>query len=251
MYKLFYIAVFLCYSFIFGSFFTCLISRYHVKQENLKRYSCCPHCHHRLFYHDMIPVLSWIFLKGRCRYCNNKISIRYPLIELSFAISFMLAYLADGFTLILISDCMVISALIILSWIDIDYMIIPTGSILLILCSSIILLYNQTNLLLTRFIQATIFSLILFIFAFFSKALGYGDIKLIGISILYLGLERMIAALIISCIIASTIELFKIIFLDKKIPVKIPFGPYLSIGIFLIMLYYEQIIQAYLQLIGL
>lgn len=250
MLKFFYFPIFLCYAFAFGSFYTVIISRYFTQQGFRQGYSCCPHCHHRLFYRDMVPVLSWLLLKGHCRYCGNKIAVRYPLIELSTAIGFSLAYWTNDFNLTLLLDCIVVSALILLSWIDFEYMIIPDSSILLIFVSSLALLCNEPNLLANRLTHALIFSFILFLFAFFSKALGYGDIKLIGVSTLYLGLERMFLALILSCFSATVIELLKVLLLRKKMISKIPFGPYLSIGIMLVMFYYEPIIQGYLKIMG-
>lgn len=242
-------------TFVYALFYACTFGSFlanTILNQDLKKFiqtSCCPHCHHRLFYHDLIPVLSWILLKGRCRYCKEKISIRYPIIELSTTFCFMIAYHFDGWSITLILDWLVLSALIRLSWIDLDYMIIPTSSILFILGCSILQLINKPNLLLIRITHSIIFCFLLFLFAFVTKALGYGDIQLIAVSILYLGLNPTIVALVLSCFIASILEGFKVLIL-KKLPTKIPFGPYLAIGIFLVMFYYDLIIQTYFKMIG-
>lgn len=73
-----------------GSFCTLAIHRIPLKQDIIYKHSYCPNCNHKLNFLDLIPIFSYIFLKGKCRYCNNKIRIRYLLIEILFGISFML-----------------------------------------------------------------------------------------------------------------------------------------------------------------
>jgi len=76
---------------IIGSFLNCLIWRLH-KAETVLGRSYCPHCQHQLAWYDNVPVLSFVLLLGRCRYCHKKISIQYPLVELVTGVLFVLAF---------------------------------------------------------------------------------------------------------------------------------------------------------------
>ena len=75
-----------------GSFLNCVIYRLHTGESFLKGFSHCPHCRHKLNWRDLVPVLSFVFLKGKCRYCHQKISLQYPIIEISTAAIFLLIF---------------------------------------------------------------------------------------------------------------------------------------------------------------
>ncbi|MEG2235087.1 MAG: prepilin peptidase [Clostridia bacterium] len=84
---------------LFGSFFTLATYRIPRKQDIVFKRSYCPNCKHELNFFDLIPVLSYIFIGGKCRYCSNKISIRYPLFELFNGIVFTVIYMIFGFSI--------------------------------------------------------------------------------------------------------------------------------------------------------
>ena len=86
---IFYILIF-CIGSVFGSFFTLAVYRIPLHQDITHERSYCPNCKHKLSFLDMIPILSYIFLKGKCRYCKNKIRIRYLLLEILTGIVFLL-----------------------------------------------------------------------------------------------------------------------------------------------------------------
>jgi len=81
--NLFFNLVIFIFGLLIGSFLNCLIYRLEKKENFLKGRSYCPHCHHQLNWSDLIPILSFIFLKGKCRYCHKPISLQYPLVEIS------------------------------------------------------------------------------------------------------------------------------------------------------------------------
>ena len=89
------ILVFL-YGLIFGSFYNVVIYRVPADKSIAKGRSMCGSCNHTLAAKDLVPVLSWVFLKARCRYCGSKISMRYPIIELVTGLLFYLAYASSG-----------------------------------------------------------------------------------------------------------------------------------------------------------
>lgn len=141
--------IFLPATFIFGatigSFLNVVILRTH-EGKSLNGRSSCPHCKHQLSTFDLIPILSFIFLNGKCRYCHHKLSLQYPLVELTTAILFMLVFLAQGQSLFigcqsLLLQCLtpsfilsissfifnlfIISVLIIISVYDLKWGLIP------------------------------------------------------------------------------------------------------------------------------
>ena len=87
----FYLFVFL-FGLAAGSFLNCLIYRLEKNESFLKGRSYCPHCHHTLTWKDLIPILSFLILKGKCRYCGKKISWQYPLVEFFTAFTFLLIW---------------------------------------------------------------------------------------------------------------------------------------------------------------
>lgn len=99
---------------LFGSFFSLAIYRLPRHQDIIVKRSYCPTCKHNLNFWDLIPILSYIFSKGKCRYCKEKISIRYLLLELSNGIVFLLFFVIFGYSLILLFVCLIYAILFVL-----------------------------------------------------------------------------------------------------------------------------------------
>ena len=139
--------IFITYTFIigivFGSFFNVCIFRIPNKESISNPPSHCYKCNNRLTYLDLIPILSWILLKGKCRHCRQNISPRYPLIELLTGILFIIIYNVHGLNFITINYLVLISLLIIITFIDIDYYIIPDS--IIIFGSIFAVLFNLTD----------------------------------------------------------------------------------------------------------
>ena len=87
-----YLIVFI-FGLLIGSFINCLVYRLHIKKSFIHGRSFCPHCKHQLVWYDNLPLISYLFLKGKCRYCKKTISIQYPLVELSTAILFLIIFI--------------------------------------------------------------------------------------------------------------------------------------------------------------
>jgi leader peptidase (prepilin peptidase)/N-methyltransferase len=87
--------------------------------------SHCPHCHHRLQWFELIPLFSYVFLKGRCRHCAQSISMRYPAVELVTAALFLLCLHQYGFTLQALAACFFCATLLALAWIDAETFLLP------------------------------------------------------------------------------------------------------------------------------
>ena len=121
-----------------GSFLNVCILRIPANQNFVTGRSHCPACGHVLAFYDMVPVLSWLFLKGRCRYCRAPVSIQYPAVELLTASAFLLCLLAKGPGMESALMCMFSSILITAAFIDARHMYIPDGIHILILLLSCI-----------------------------------------------------------------------------------------------------------------
>ncbi|MCP3925927.1 MAG: prepilin peptidase, partial [Desulfobacterales bacterium] len=113
------------YGLCIGSFLNVCIYRIPLKKSLIRPGSSCTSCNRKIKWFDNIPVISFIFLNRKCRFCNNKISVKYPLIELLSAISFILLYKKFGITYDFFINVSFFSILIVVSFIDFEHGIIP------------------------------------------------------------------------------------------------------------------------------
>ena len=217
--------------------------------------SFCPKCGHKLSSLDLIPVLSWIFLKGRCRYCGEPISIKYPLVELLTGTLFILVFSVYGISIKTITSLILVSVLIAVSFIDIKYKEIPTeitvtGFILVLaayIFSFITKIMTIQELLdyLYGFLLAAV---VMFIFAL-PGWMGGGDFKLSAFIGFVLGFKLTIVFLFLSFAIGGLISIIQIMFTKGSIEKYVPFAPYLALGSITALLLGHQIINIYLQIL--
>lgn len=244
------------YAFIVGmcvaSFMNVVIYRVPNHLDFVKGRSFCPNCHETLKPYDMIPVLSWIILKGKCRNCKSNISIRYPIIEFIggvLAVWIFHHYMFTWDTLLVFALSMI---LLVISMVDIDTMEIPNGFIIsCLICVIISVLIHPEVSILTRLIGMLIVSVPMCLINFIvSDSFGGGDIKLMAVCGFMLGWSNTLLATFIAIILAGTYAIYLIA--SKKLDKKdhIAFGPYLCIGIFIAIMYGTEIINAYLTLFG-
>ncbi len=253
---LFYSIVVFVFGLIVGSFLNCVIYRLEQSQSFLKGRSYCPLCKHTLSWQDLVPVLSFLFLKGKCRYCQKKISWQYPLVELSTGILFLLIYLINRGPSSVIFNWVVGSFLIIIFIYDLKHYIIPDKIIYpAIIVSSIwyfvsgIFLnlytkYEILNTIYSAFGAAAFFLLIVLISR--GKWMGVGDIKLAFLIGLILGWPNILVALFSAFFIGAIIGTGLIAAGRKKLSSEVPFGPFLVTGTFLAMLWGGEIANWYL-----
>ncbi|NTW72382.1 MAG: prepilin peptidase, partial [Eubacteriaceae bacterium] len=117
--------IILIYGLVIGSFLNVVIYRLPNEQSIISPPSHCGSCNTRLRPIDLIPVFSWIFLKGQCRYCGEKISARYALVELLTGTLFLLTYIYTGLSWVLLVNLILVSVLVAMTFIDYDHQIIP------------------------------------------------------------------------------------------------------------------------------
>lgn len=240
--EILYMILFFLFGTIMGSFYNVVGYRLPNNISLIKPDSHCPKCKKRLGFFELIPILSYILQLGKCRECKQKISLIYPLIELSSGILFVISYLVFGFTGELFIALVFASTSLIVILTDIKYMIISDEVILfsaIMLIVGRLMLNGDVAVILVDIIIPFVFLLIVKIlgdFFFKKESLGGGDIKLMIIIGLALGWQTSIIAVAFASFIALPVSI--IILAVKKTNV-IPFGPFLSIAA--LILYYFSI----------
>lgn len=232
---------------VFGSFYNVVGYRLPNNMSIAFPASHCPNCNHKLKFYELIPVLSYIFLKGKCSSCKKRISIFYPFFELLTAILFTISYLIFGFNLKFLIALVFISVLIIVSISDLKYFIIPDealifGSIIMLIIYIINTFTNDIGIykgIIMPLLNGAASFALLYLFKvlgdtlFKKESLGGGDIKLLFFIGLTLGFDMAIVTIFLAAFIALPISIISLIKNDNNI---LPFGPYLSIASIIILL---------------
>ena len=231
-----------------GSFLNVVIYRLPRQKGFLKGRSFCPHCRHTLGPLDLIPVLSFIFLKGRCRYCGKPIDWQYPLVELATALIFVALYLkfalaADFFVYLLYSLILLVIFVIDLRYYLILDKISVTAIILAFFLGLFVIKIALWQMLLAGIIGGGFFLLQFLVSR--GKWIGGGDIRLGILMGFMLGAEKLLLALLVSYLVGAVTGIMLIIFGKKHLKSKVPFGTFLSISTFIVILWGEQILNLY------
>lgn len=238
---------------IIGSFLNVCIYRIPKDESIIFPGSHCANCSTPLKWYDLIPVLSFLFLRGKCRYCGDKISLQYPVIELLSGIIFLIFYYRLGLNIDFIYYTFLFSIFIIIVLIDCRHQIIPNSLVLLILIGTFIyrliefFIYDK-HLSLFNYLYGLLISVILFLLIFIiSKGgIGGGDIKLIGVLGFILGFPEIILNIFLSFLIGAIISVFLLAFRIKNKKDPIPFGPFIILGFVVTFFWGEIIIDWYM-----
>lgn len=219
--------------------------------------SSCPHCGHKIRAWENIPVLSYLFLRGRCSACQAPISIRYPLIELFCGLLTLLIFVQLGFTLQAIAVVVLSYALIAMSMIDIDHQILPDNLTLPFLWLGLVVNLDATFTdIHSAVIGAVAGYLVLWsVFWLFKlltgkEGMGYGDFKLLALFGAWLGWQYLPQIILLSSLVGAVIGIAMIVLRGRDRNIPIPFGPYLAIAGLIAILFGESINAAYFQLAG-
>ena len=236
-----------------GSFLNCVIYRLEQKKSFLKGRSYCPSCKHVLAWHDLIPVISFFILRGKCRYCGKKISWQYPAVEIATALLFLLIF---NFQFSIFNICFLffVSCFLIIIFVyDLKHYIIPDSVIYpaIIITFLYNLILNPSFLVQNSIlagIGASLFFLLIYLISR-GKWLGFGDVKLALFMGLFLGFPAIISALFFSFLIGAIIGIILILLKRKGLKSEVPFGPFLIIGTYIALFWGERIINWYFRLI--
>ena len=244
---LMYIFVFMLGA-VIGSFLNVCILRIPAGESIVTGSSHCPKCGERLKWYELIPIFSFLALRGRCKSCKAPISAQYPLIEAVNGVLFLLAFERFGLSPEALTGALLFSALLALSVIDERTQEIPNGFCLFILvlalCQTALDFQNRHSHVIGLFAVSLPLALIFFISR--GRALGGGDVKLMAVCGLYLGWGAVLGAFFLGCLLGAVIHLLRMKLSGKNHVLAL--GPYLSAGVFLVLVWGEALWSAYLSL---
>lgn len=236
-----------------GSFLNVVIFRFNTSERASKGHSHCMTCNHPLAWYDNIPLISYLLLKGKCRYCKTPISKQYPIVEALNSAFWLILFFKFGLTAETIFYCLMVSALIPIVVIDEKYFVIPNACNLYLFFVGvghfifrIMMNEDWLTLLIGSISVAAI--LLLFYVLTAGNGLGFGDVKLMFVCGLIVGLKSVFVGFIAGCIIAIVIHTIRMKFSNKSH--KLAFGPYLCIGVYLGLFIGQLIADWYMNLIG-
>jgi len=246
---------------VIGSFLNVCIYRI-PKEENIAYPpSHCGSCGKRLNVFDLVPVFSWLFLKGKCRYCSSIISPRYAVVELLTGLTFALLFNTYGLSVDFFASAFLMSILIAVFFIDLDHKIIPDGLVLTGLIAGVfIIIYNAIfpmqiygtgrwwdpilgiiagsgTLMIIGIVGMMVYKT--------DEAMGGGDIKIFAPIGIFLGWKMTFVALLISVVLAGIISFILIVLKVKDRKSTIPFGPFIVMGTLITYLYGWDILNLY------
>lgn len=237
---------------IVGSFLNVCI--YRIPREESIAYppSHCTNCGYKLRWYDLIPVISYILLKGRCRSCRQRISIIYPIIEIMTATLFGLLYLKFGISISFFKYAVLFCFLIVIGTIDyltqdVYFNTTLTGilfGIFFVILEKYYLNIPLKNSILGGLLGALFIGAIVFL----TKAMGEGDIEICLLCGIYLGFINTFLMLLLSFIIGGVVGVLLILFKVKGRKDYIPFGPFISLATIIVVLFGDLIFNWYISL---
>ncbi|MFH1406618.1 MAG: prepilin peptidase [Candidatus Omnitrophota bacterium] len=238
-----------------GSFLNVCIHRLPKEESVILPRSYCPKCTKKIPWHDNIPLISYILLRGRCRFCREKISFTYFLVELLSASAFLGFYLAFGVSLKFTIYTAVTCALIVITFIDFRHQIIPDeitipGIVLGVLLSAVFPSLHESPRRLLSLGQSLLGALagggtlyavgVIGKWIFKKEAMGGGDVKLMAMFGAFFGWKLALLTIFLSSLLGSVAGIYLKIRYKREL---IPYGPYLSMGAVIAMLYGNKIIN--------
>ncbi len=246
-----YAVLFMMVGLVFGSFFNVVGIRVPKGASIVSPPSHCEECRRRLTAIDLVPVFSYLFLRGKCRSCGAKIGIVHPLMELLTGILYALAYVHFGFTLELGVTILFISLLVIITVSDMAYMLIPDK---VLLSFALILIMMRICSPLDPWWDAMVgaavgFGILLAIAIVSKGGMGGGDIKLFFVIGLVLGFKLTLVAMFISSFIGLIAGIVQLIWQKKGRKQPIPFGPWIAMGSVITYFYGLKILEWYTKLL--
>ena len=259
---LFFAFIVFIFGLIAGSFLNCVIYRLGEKKSFLKGRSFCPNCGHILSWKDLIPIFSFLILRGKCRYCGKKISLQYPLVELFTALlfTFIFFHFQNYITLYssidLIFYWVIFGFLIIIFVFDLKHYLIPDKiihpALVLSLFYQLFKIWNFSHwnfFGISNLFLGILPSLFFLTVVLISKEtwMGWGDFKLSILMGLILGWPKIIPALFFSFFVGSIFGIFLIILKKKSLKSEIPFAPFLVSGTIFSLFFGEKVIDWYLK----
>ncbi|MDD3453622.1 MAG: prepilin peptidase [Bacilli bacterium] len=250
---LYYTFITFIFGIVLGSFYNVVGYRIPKGESLIYPPSHCTKCNHQLGASELVPIFSYIMLGGKCKNCNSRVSLFYPIFELSSGLLFALSYLVFGFSIEFAIAITFISMLLIIIISDYQTFIIPDEVLVFFSLIILIELFIQGgfSFLISSVINGLISFVIMFIvkktgdFMFKKESMGGGDIKLMLVFGLVLGWQMSIVSIFIASFIGLPVAVFQLMISknhkieshDEEIPDNsIPFGPFLAVAAIIILL---------------
>ena len=241
---------------VFGSFANVVVHRVPLKQSIVRPASRCPSCGVELRTRDNIPVVSWLLLRGRCRNCGERISVRYPAIEILTAVLFGLAAWRIRPATDLVAYVPLLWVLVVLSFIDLEHKLLPNRIVIPAFATGVLLLGISAALGpgVVAWVRALLGAVTAFAF-FFALALisprgmGMGDVKLsavLGLALGYLGWGRLFVGFFIAFAAGAVGGIALVMARRAGMKTEVPFGPYLALGTIASVLFGAPIVRAWI-----
>jgi len=248
---------------VFGSFLNVVIHRVPRNQSIIAPRSQCPHCQTQISARDNIPLFSFLILFGKCRTCGEPINIRYPIVELLTGLVVVALLARFGLSYQLIPLVPFVFVLIVVSFIDIDFQLIPdrftvSMTVFGLLGALLDTIIPNFHFWPTTFVNALLgtlvgfFVLFLFSYGYYwltgVEGMGGGDLKMLAMVGAFLGWEKTLLTLFLACFIGSLLAMPLWLFAGKGRHTRITFGPFLALGAFFCLFYGDLFITMYLQM---
>ncbi len=240
---------------VIGSFLNVCIYRIPLEQSVISPRSRCMSCGAEVNWYDNIPVLSWFLLRGRCRSCGVSFSIRYPMVELLCGCLVLLLFLRFGLTVPFFVYFILVTSLIVITFIDFDHQIIPDeisipgigiGFIASFFMPEPGWLSSALGILAGWGGLAFVFYAYLWLTG--REGMGGGDAKLLAMLGAFLGLKAVPFIIFVSSLVGTVVGVTIMLLQRKGRHLAIPFGPYLAFGAVLYIFYGSWLINWYLSL---
>jgi len=258
--KIYGVAIF-AFGTVVGSFLNVCIWRMPRDESLIKPGSHCPKCNTHIAWYDNIPILSYIFLRAKCRHCSTPISIRYPLVEALTGALFVCLYLKFSLTIALAVYCALVASFIVVTFVDLDHYIIPNeitfGGIGIGLVLCFIARYMPGDrFIVTKPLEAigggVIFAGVIYLLdqfshlAFKKRGMGGGDVKLAAVIGLFVGYKLILPVILVASVVGSIVGILVVAIRHRQEDDPshyIPFGPYLVLGTIIVLFFGENMLD--------
>ena len=238
-----------------GSFLNVCIYRLPRGLSVIRPRSMCPGCETQIASYDNIPVISYLWLRGRCRHCGETISFRYPVVELGAGLFALAIYLRYGLTLDALVLYTLVAALLAVTFIDIDHKIIPNvitfpGIAVGLVCSFWLDHITFRESIAGTVLGGGILLVVAWGYYFFTKkeGMGGGDVKLLAMIGAFLGWKAVVFTIFVGSAVGTVVGVIIMLRTKEGRKMAVPFGPFLSLGALLFIFHGPQITHWYMTL---
>ncbi len=242
---------------VIGSFLNVCIYRIPAGKSIVSPPSACPHCGHHIRWFQNIPILSYLFLGGKCAACRARISLRYPAIEALTGLLFALVLYYFSFSAATIVYWVFIASLVTITFIDLDHQIIPDvislpGILVGFICSFFVPWLSWSDSLLGILVGGGILLAIAWFYELLTKraGMGGGDIKLLGMLGAFLGWKAVLPIVFVASLAGSLVGVPLMLLQKKDAKLAIPFGPFLAFAATVYLFWGRDLVYWYLSLLG-